>query len=92
LASERLAHDEGQRYNRGVERWDRIAIGLVWMFVGFVWLYRAARQEADPSTPVTLFAEPKVQSDREKTSKMWLGVLNIVVGCLYTVTGIFSHH
>jgi hypothetical protein len=62
------------------------------MFGGLVWLYRAARQEADPRTPLTLFAEPKVQSDKEKASKRWLGVFNIIVGCLYTLTGVFFHH
>ena len=79
-----------QRYNRGVDPWERVIIGLLWCFGGVVWLYRATRQEASPNTPVTLFKEPEAQSDKERRQKVWLGVFNLILGGIWILSEIFS--
>jgi hypothetical protein len=81
-----------QRYNRGVDPSDRLIPGLFWCLGGVVWLYRATRQEANPNTPVTLFTKPEAQPDKEKRGKIWAGVLYLIVGGIWILSGIFSRH
>ena len=78
-------------YNRCVDPM-KVIIGLLWCFMGVVWLYRATTQEANPNAPVTLFKEPEAQSDKERGQKVWLGVLAVILGGIWILFGIFSVH
>jgi hypothetical protein len=69
----------------------KIMIGLVWLILGIVWLYRAMREEAHPDAPASLFAEPEAQTDKDRSWKVRLGVLNVMMGGVYVLSALFSH-
>jgi hypothetical protein len=68
-----------------------IVLAVLWIFGGVVWLRRAAREEANPSTPISLFAQPERQTDKDRKSKKRLAMLNLTLGCLYILSAIYSH-
>jgi hypothetical protein len=70
-----------------------IILGVAWFFGGLVWLWRGImRDEVFPTAPISLFTKPESQSDRDRAKKVLLGVLNLMIGCVYLLTAIFHHH
>ncbi len=68
-----------------------ISLGVMWLASGVLWLRRAMTEEANPGAPTSVFAEPERQSDKDRTWKTRLGVLNLKLGGLYILSAIFSH-
>lgn len=68
----------------------RILIGVIWLVFGLYCLRRATIDEANPRAPITLFSEPEVQTDKDRTSKVYLGVAGLMMGAVYVLTGLFS--
>jgi hypothetical protein len=70
----------------------KIIFGIVWCITGLAWVYRARRQEGNPNTPISLFVESEEQSEKDRAWKMRLGVLNVMLGGVQILFGVFSYH
>jgi hypothetical protein len=67
----------------------RIALGVLYFLVGFVWIRRSQRDEANSAAPISLFIPPEPQSDIERVARSRAGILYIAFGVYYILFAIF---
>lgn len=69
----------------------RLTLGVLWLFSGVIWIYRATREEADPKALASIFAKPETQTAKARAWKMRLGFIYVMIAGLYLLFAIFSY-
>jgi len=68
-----------------------ILFGVMYFFSGVIWLRRGTRDEVNPTAPISLFALPQLQSDKDRAWKIRTGVLYLMIGAVYLLFAIARH-
>ena len=68
----------------------RLIFGALWILAGIGWHLRSTRNEAAPSTPLTLLSQPQAKTGEQRGWETGTGIALIALGLFYVVTGWFS--
>ena len=70
----------------------RIALGVLWVLGGLIWLRRATQDDARPNDPVSVFSTPELKPDKERSWQVHIAALDLMLAAVYLFAAFFTRN